>query len=134
MPLTNTSWTRNEIHDPELQLNDIWLGDFNRHSPMWDEPRNSQLFTPQALREAQRLIDLAITWNMHMALRAGVNTLESTRSKNYTRPDNVWVSDGLRTRITECKVLPTERPICTDHLPIATVIDITPTRNDPTQV
>jgi hypothetical protein len=26
----------------------IWLGDFNWHSPMWDEARNSQLFTHPA--------------------------------------------------------------------------------------
>ena len=78
---------------------DIWLGDFNRHSPMWDEARNSQLFTRPALQEAQRLIDLAVTWNMHMALPPGINTLESTSSKNYTRPDNVWVSDELRENI-----------------------------------
>jgi hypothetical protein len=32
---------------------DIWLGDFNHHSLMWDEARNSQLFTPPALQEAQ---------------------------------------------------------------------------------
>jgi ribonuclease HI len=111
--------------------NDIWLGDFNRHSPMWDEARNSQLFTRPALREAQRLIDLAVTWNMHMALRPGVNTLESTSSKNYTRPDNVWVSDELRPNITQCDVLPSERPVCTDHLPIITKIDVSPTRTIP---
>jgi ribonuclease HI len=110
---------------------DIWLGDFNRHSPMWDEARNSQLFTRPALREAQRLIDLAATWNMHMALRPGVNTLESTSSKNYTRPDNVWVSDSLRENIIKCDVLPAERPICTDHLPIITILDISLSRSSP---
>ena len=110
---------------------DIWLGDFNRHSPMWDEARNSQLFTRSALREAQHLIDLAATWNMHMALCPGVNTLESTSSKNYTRPDNVWVSDTIRDNIIKCDVLPSERPICTDHLPIITTIDISPTRTSP---
>src|SRR5882762_11237688 len=87
-----------------LPPEDLWCGDFNRHSPMWDEARNSQLFTRPALREAQRLIDLATTWNMHMALRPGINTLESTSSKNYTRPDNVWVSDSLRETIIKCDV------------------------------
>jgi hypothetical protein len=111
--------------------NDIWLGDFNRHSPMWDEARNSQLFTRPALREAQRLIDLAATWNMQMVLRPGINTLESTSSKNYTRPDNVWASDELTQNIIRCDVLPGERPVCTDHLPIITTIDISPTRFDP---
>src|SRR6202050_1371785 len=78
-----------------LTPRDIWLGDFNRHSPMWDKARNSQLFTRNTLQEAQHVIDLAATWNMHMALCPGLNTLESTSSKNYTRPDNVWVSDKI---------------------------------------
>jgi len=110
---------------------DLWCGDFNRHSPMWDEARNSQLFTRPALREAQRLIDLAATWNMHMALRPGINTLESTSSKNYTRPDNVWVSDTIWENIIECDVLPSERPACTDHLPIITTLDISLSRSTP---
>ena len=110
----------------------IWLSDFNWHSPMWDEACNSQLFTRPALREAQHLIDLAVTWNMQMALRPGVNTLESTSSKNYnTRPDNVWVSDELTQHIIRCDVLPGDRPICTDHLLIATTLDISPTRTVP---
>jgi hypothetical protein len=85
---------------------DIWLGDFNCHSPMWDEVWNAQLFTPPALQEVQQLIDLAATWNMQMALSPGVNTLEFTSSKNYTRPNNVWVSDKLRQNVTLCDVLP----------------------------
>ena len=98
---------------------------------MWDEPRNSQLFTRTALREAQRLIDLAATWNMHMALRPGVNTLESTSSKNYTRPDNVWINEELLQNVIQCDVLPDQRPVCTDHLPITTVLDISPSRHNP---
>src|ERR1700677_3279491 len=90
-----TSESEHRTSNSAAPPNDMWMGDFNRHSPMWDEPRNSQLFTRTALREAQRLIDLAATWNMHMALRPGVNTLESTSSKNYTRPDNVWVNEEL---------------------------------------
>jgi hypothetical protein len=65
---------------------------------------------------------------MQMALRPGINTLESTSSKNYTRPDNVWVSDELRPNITQCDILPSERLVCTDHLPIITTIDISPSR------
>jgi hypothetical protein len=66
-----------------------------------------------------------------MVLRPGINTLESTSSKNYTRPDNVWASDELTQNIIHCDVLPGERPVCTDHLPIITTIDISPTQFDP---
>ena len=48
---------------------------------MWDKERNSQLFTHPAPQEAQHLIDLAATWNMHMALPLGINTLESSSTK-----------------------------------------------------
>ena len=109
----------------------IWLGDFNCHSPMWDEVCNSQLFTRPALQEAQRLIDVAVTWNMHMALPPGINTLESTSSKNYTYPDTVWVSNDLCKNILRCNVIPADRPICTDHLPIVTILDISPTQTKP---
>ena len=34
----------------------IWLGDFNRHHPMWDEPRNQHLFTTANLESAEELI------------------------------------------------------------------------------
>jgi len=110
---------------------DIWLGDFNRHSPMWDKAHNSQLFTRSALHEAQQLIDLAVIWNMHMALRPGINTLKSTSSKNYMRPDNVWISDTIRNNIIKCDVLPSECPICTDHLPIITTLNISPSYTSP---
>jgi len=66
---------------------------------MWDEAPNSQLFTCQELQEAQHLIDLAFTWNMQMALHPSVNTLESTSSKNYMCPNNMWVSDKLTQHI-----------------------------------
>jgi hypothetical protein len=65
---------------------------------------------------------------MQMALHPGVNTLESTGSKNYTHPNNVWVSNELRQNVTLCDVLPAERLVCTNYLPIATTLDISPTR------
>jgi hypothetical protein len=68
---------------------------------------------------------------MQMALRPGVNTLESSSSKNYTCPDNVWVSDKLRENVTQCDILPAERRVCMDHLPIVTTINISPTRCEP---
>lgn len=98
-------------------IRDIWIGDFNRHSPVWDELRNGQLFTATNLRAAQTLIDLAYRHSMRMALPHGINTLEHTTSKNWTRPDNVWVDSELIESVAECDILPAKRPNCTDHLP-----------------
>ena len=40
------------IREVRPSVNDhmIWLGDFNRHHPLWDEERNSHLFTNAAVR------------------------------------------------------------------------------------
>ena len=42
----------------------IWLGDFNRHHPIWDEERNSHLFIRVALEVSQPLLDLISKYNM----------------------------------------------------------------------
>jgi Endonuclease-reverse transcriptase len=54
----------------------IWLGDFNRHHPMWDDDSNDQLFTPHALRSTEELITLLAKWDMTMLLLKGVHTLK----------------------------------------------------------
>ena len=38
----------------------IWLGDFNRQHPMWDEDRNSHLFMQALLNKAQVIIDAIV--------------------------------------------------------------------------
>ncbi|KDN40295.1 hypothetical protein RSAG8_08205, partial [Rhizoctonia solani AG-8 WAC10335] len=62
-----------------------------------------------------------------MALPKDIPTLQSTSSKNYTRPDNVFVSAPLAEALVSCDTAPASRPPCTDHFPIASVFDITPT-------
>src|ERR1700678_1552694 len=42
----------------EAVVGDIWLGDFNRHNPWWEDARNSRLFTQKNLDDTQILIDL----------------------------------------------------------------------------
>lgn len=113
-------------------VHDIWIGDFNRHSPLWDNPRDDQLFTAEANRKAERLITLAANWEMQMALPAGVPTLEHTTSKNWTRPDNIWVDEALKAHIIKCNVLEKERPVFTDHLPFMLELDTSPDRAEET--
>jgi hypothetical protein len=44
----------------------LWLGDFNRHHPHWDDPANTILFTRSAIRDAEILItavaELSVTF------------------------------------------------------------------------
>lgn len=62
----------------------VWMGDFNRHSPMWDEPRNHHLFTRGNLDAAGKLIDMAAEFGMSMVLPAKMATLEASASGNRT--------------------------------------------------
>ncbi|KAI0363582.1 hypothetical protein BV20DRAFT_909146, partial [Pilatotrama ljubarskyi] len=64
------------------------------------------------------------------ALPAGLPTLEATRTKNLTRPDNVFCTAGILDRLQSCMVMSHKRPTKTDHLPIATVFDV-PTSSAP---
>ncbi|KAF8595012.1 hypothetical protein BDV93DRAFT_481420, partial [Ceratobasidium sp. AG-I] len=61
-----------------------------------------------------------------MALPKDIPTLQSTSSKNYTRPDNVFLSESLTRRVIHCEVVAPSRPPCTDHFPIATELDLSP--------
>ena len=108
--------------------NMIWLGDFNRHHPLWDEERNSHLFTAANLDAAQTLLNLLAIHDMRMALPRGIPTLEAMNTKNYTRPNNVFCTSNLLNIFIRCVTEPESRPPCTDHLPLISELDIeTPT-------
>lgn len=101
-----------------------WMGDFNRHHPLWEEERNSHLESPEDL--ISPLLDLIADFDMTMTLPAGIPTLQAMNSGNWTRPDNVWRSDSPTDLTIICNVAPELRPPKTDHLPIVTVIDTSP--------
>jgi ribonuclease HI/exonuclease III len=106
----------------------IWLGDFNRHHPIWDEERNAHLFTRRALEAAQPLLDLIGRYDMHMALPKDIPTLEACATKNFTRVDNVFCSAELVDTFVSCDTFPQWRPQKTDHMPIISVLEIEPER------
>ena len=102
----------------------LWLGDFNRHHPLWDEDRNTQLFTNQYLDAAQPLIDLIADYGMIMTLPKGLPTLQASRSKNWTRPDNVFCTDHTEASFISCTTNPALRGPCTDHVPILSILEL----------
>jgi Endonuclease-reverse transcriptase len=63
----------------------IWLGDFNRHHPMWDELRNSHLFTRANQDKVQTLLDAIAEHDLHMVLPKEVPTLKAMATGNYSR-------------------------------------------------
>ncbi|QRV76906.1 Reverse transcriptase from transposon X-element protein [Ceratobasidium sp. AG-Ba] len=106
----------------------VLIGDFNRHHPLWDEERNSHLFTKANLDLAQELLDLTATHDLEMALPKDLPTLESHSSGNFTRPDNVFLSFALSEDLILCTTEPELRVDMADHFPIRTEIDVRPAR------
>ena len=117
LQMFTTNWAENH------NLKMIWVGDFNRHHPLWDKSRNSHLFSPANLSTAQPLLDLLAAHDMTMVLPKDIPTLEVLNTKNYMRPDNVFCSMELIGKFVSCNTNPSARPLRMDHLPIISVLD-----------
>ena len=102
----------------------LWAGDFNRHHLLWDRDEDTHLFTQEAMRSAERLIETCATYELAMALPKGLPTLQHMVTKKYSRPDNVFATPGLLDMVTKCKVDPAIHPTSTDHFPIVTNITL----------
>ena len=107
---------------PDKVIGDIWLGDFNRHHPMWEDEANDHLFTNQNLEDTGILIDLLVDHNMQMTLLQGTPTIRNSAG-NLTRPDNVFASSQLLEWVTKCDARPDNQLPTTNHFPIATQLD-----------
>jgi hypothetical protein len=59
---------KGRIRCTKAPLRYVWLGDFNRHSPLWDEERNNHLFTRKNLDAADHLLDVVSRHGMCMVL------------------------------------------------------------------
>ncbi|KAF8672219.1 Reverse transcriptase (RNA-dependent DNA polymerase) [Rhizoctonia solani] len=103
----------------------ILLGDFNRHHPAWDDPRNKHLLTDKYVEAAKPLVQLVEERLLKMALPKFTPTHEHLVLKKLSRLDNVFVSDSLYDHLIECKAYPDRRPVSTDHFPIVTKLDLT---------
>ena len=111
----------------------LWLGDFNRHHPLWEPNNNRHLYNSAEM--INPLLDLITEHNMIIALPPDIPTYETVTS-NWTRPDNVWRNENANDPIIICNVDPFIRPPQADHLPIVTELDLStqranafPTRN-----
>jgi ribonuclease HI len=114
---------RRHLQSP-APINTIWLGDFNRHHPLWDEARNAHLFTRRNLELTQPLLNMLGRHNMKMALPPFIPTLRAHNSGNYTRVDNVFCTEPIMDAIIKCHTDDATRPVKTDHFPIIIQIDI----------
>jgi endonuclease/exonuclease/phosphatase family metal-dependent hydrolase len=101
----------------------IWLGDFNRHHPHWDDPSDTRLFMRAALNKAEILISAIAEAGLDLALPPGIPTHLHNITKRWTRLDHVFISEDALDTVITCDTLPNTPGINTDHLPILTTLD-----------
>ena len=106
---------------PSISDSVIWLGDFNRHHPIWEDEANERLY--EAEDYISPLINLLYKNDMLLALPKGIPTFQ-TSAGNWTRPDNVWRSNTPDDPIIRCEVVPAIRPPLADHLPVIIILDL----------
>ncbi|OCH89794.1 hypothetical protein OBBRIDRAFT_732020, partial [Obba rivulosa] len=99
-------------------------GDFNIHHPMWNEERNHHLFTAVQLNHAQPLLDLITALELHMLLPHGLLSSKAFNTKNLTRPDNVFSTEGFLECLISCSTLPNHQLSRANHFPIATTFNL----------
>ena len=102
----------------------LWMGDFNRHHPYWDDPRDTRLFTGDSAEAAEKLIEALADTGLELALPSGIPTHKHNVTKRWSRLDQVFVSDHSENIVTSCDTQPDHWGINTDHLPILTVLNL----------
>ena len=106
----------------------LWIGDFNRHHPHWDNPKDTRLFTKTAIDNAELLISAVAGLGLDLVLPPGIPTHLHNVTKKWTRLDQVFISEEHADSIITCDALNNTLGINTDHLPILTTLDLNLTR------
>jgi hypothetical protein len=102
----------------------LWVRDFNRHHPYWDDPRDTRLFTADATEVAEILIEAIAGIGLDLALPSGILTHKHNVTKLWSRLDQVFISVHSENMLITCNTLPDQRGINTDHLPILTELNL----------
>ena len=102
----------------------IWVGDFNRHHPHWDDLNDTRLFTTEAIRAAEVLIESVAESGLTMALPSGTPTHCHNVTKHWSRLDQVFISEHSENIILTCNTQTEHRGINMNHLPIITELDL----------
>lgn len=102
----------------------LWIGDFNRHHPHWDNPSDTRLFTTDAMKAATILIEAVASLGLELALPSGIPTHYHNVTKKWSRLDQVFISDHSIDLIETCDTETRFRRVKTDHLPIVTKLNL----------
>jgi len=111
----------------------LWVGDFNRHHPYWDDLTDTRLFTFNAMEAANRLIEVVADANLELVLLIGLPTHKHNVTKWWSQLDQVFLSDYSENILTSCETLPEQRGINTDHIPILMELKLDTTQTATTE-
>jgi exonuclease III len=117
-------FTNTQNHLELNRLHTIWLGNFNRHHPYWDNPDDERLFTTEAIEEAKILIEAVADAGLELILPSGILTHIHNVTKKWSRLDQVFLSDHSLDLLIACETTPDLRGIKMDHLPVITELNL----------
>jgi len=109
-------------NEPEQREHIVWMGNFNRHHPMWELHSNVHLLTTANLDAVGELINLLSLYNLVQVLPLNIATLEASNTKNLTCPDNVFCTADPEQSFTQCCIVQDLRPVVMDHFPIISTV------------
>jgi hypothetical protein len=101
---TPTAFIKREITRLRPSADDhmILLGDFHQHHPLWDEDRNTQLSTNHYPNAVQTLLNLIADYWIIVMLPKGLPILQSSSSKNWSRPDIIFCTNHTGESFISC--------------------------------
>jgi hypothetical protein len=86
----------------------LWVGDFNRHHPYWDDPSDTRLFTSDIMEVAERLIKVVADIGLELTLPSSILTHKHNITKLWSRLDQVFLSDYSENLLISCDTQPNQ--------------------------
>jgi hypothetical protein len=84
----------------------LWVGNFNRHHPLWDSPEDTRLFTNEAMDAAKKLIEAVMKVGLESVLPSRIPMHKHNVTKRWSRLDQVFLSAQSNEMLTTCSTLP----------------------------
>ena len=102
----------------------LFRSNFNQHHPCWDSLDNNSLFTKEAMARVEILIQIVAEIGLDLALPAGIPTHEHSVTKQWSRLDQVFITEHMLDVLMQCEAYPEEQGSNTDHFPIILNFDV----------
>jgi hypothetical protein len=108
---------RDKLGSQELEnAHLIWLSDFNRHHPHWDDSNDTRLFMDnlEVLRVAELLIEMVASIGLVLVLPSGTPTHYHNVTKKWSRLDQVSITEQSENTLITCDMQTDHRGIKMD--------------------